>query len=145
MKLQPWLPLGFWAPAIPLDSAPLPLLSPHWKCPYFLACKAVCFTHIDQLFKTDFLSPMHGFFFFDFFLITSSVARLLLINHFIVLVLLSQEELTALIIRAVHSWNLLNQASMLRVSVLLEKWGSWDESHLGSAFYFDLLTHSLIY
>lgn len=127
MKLQPWLPLGFWAHAIPSDSAPLPLLSPHWKCPYFLACKDLCFIHIDQPFKTDSLSLMYGFFFFDFFLITSSVARLFLINHFIVLgLLLSQEELTALIIRAVHSWNLLNQTSMMRVSVLLEKWGSWD-------------------
>lgn len=66
---------------------------------------------------------MYGFFFLDFFLITSSVTRLLLISHLIVLVLLlSQEKLTALIIRPVHSWNLLNQTSMLRVTVLLEKW-----------------------
>lgn len=39
--------------------------------------------YIDQLFQTDSLSPMYGFFLFDFFLITSSVAGLLLISHFI--------------------------------------------------------------
>ena len=39
---------------------------------------------------------------------------------------LSQDKLTALIISAAQFWNLLNQMSMLIVTILLEKQSSWD-------------------
>lgn len=93
--------------------------------PHFLAFKTLSFIYFDQLFQTVSYSLMYEIFFFDFFSFYLKVAELLLISHFICLVLLlSQEELTALIIRAVQSWNLLNQTSMLMVNMLLEKQGS---------------------
>lgn len=82
--------------------------------------------------------PIHWYMKFSsliFFLITSRLQDYhSLAISFVLVLLLSQEELTALIIRAVQSWNLLNHTSMLMVSMLLEKQGSW---HLVLAFYFD--------